>query len=228
MSESPQAGGAQRRPGSPARYVMAAELQDKQILDTSAWNELFDDPRRDQLLEILQAKVVIPTALSISEIAATPEPGRRQALLRLVMAAGQDNRPLAMPNQLMILACQGYARRDPALTLCDGEDARSAWIMLNDPTLVDAEMQRLAREFNEERENIFRTWNESLRKDLQAHFQSGTARPRSMGALIRHYSRNCVFRRSRSPFRFDPDQCSGGSRSGRSERSDAGVLIVTQ
>ena len=51
-----------------------------------------------------------------------------------------------------------------------------------------------AREFNEERENIFRHWNERLRNDLQVLFQSGgVARPRSMGALIRHYNRNNDF-----------------------------------
>jgi len=98
-----------------------------------------------------------------------------------------------MPNQLMILACQGYARRDPALTLSDGGEAEGAWIALNDPALVDAEGQGMAREFNEERENNFRHWNEYLRNDLQPLFQSRLARPRSMGALIRHYNRNDDF-----------------------------------
>ena len=62
----------------------------------------------------------------------------------------------------MILACKGYARRDKAITLNDGGEAEGAWIALNDPALVDAEGQRLTREFNEERENIFRNWNERL------------------------------------------------------------------
>jgi len=94
---------------------MAGDLRDKQILDTSAWNALFDDPRRDDLLEILQTKIIIPTTLAISEISATPDPERRHALIRLVKAGGRDNRPLAMPNQLMILACKGYAQRDKAI-----------------------------------------------------------------------------------------------------------------
>ena len=182
-----------RRASGAARYVMAGDLRDKQILDTSAWKALFDDPRRDDLLEILQTKIVIPTTLAISEISATPDPERRHALIRLVKAGGRDNRPLAMPNQLMILACKGYARRDKAITLNDGGEAEGAWIALNDPSLVDAEGQRLTREFNEERENIFRNWNERLRIDLQALFDKGIERPRSMAALIRHYNRNDDF-----------------------------------
>ena len=75
----------QDRPGSPARYIMAGDLQDKHILDTSAWNALLDDPRQDALLEILRTKVVIPTTLAISEIAATPGSERRHALLISVL-----------------------------------------------------------------------------------------------------------------------------------------------
>lgn len=172
---------------------MARNLWDKHILDTSAWNVLFDDPRRDELLEILRTKIVIPTALAISELAATPDPERRQALVRLVKAVAGDNRPLATPNQLMILACQGYARRDPTLTLCGGEEAEGAWVALNDPALLDAEAQRMAWEFNKEREGVFRSFNEGLRSDLQALFNDGVARPRSMGALIRHYNRDDDF-----------------------------------
>jgi hypothetical protein len=64
---------------------MAGDLQDKHILDTSAWNALLDDPRQDALLEILRTKVVIPTTLAISEIAATPGSERRHALLISVL-----------------------------------------------------------------------------------------------------------------------------------------------
>jgi hypothetical protein len=169
---------------------MAGDLKDKHILDTSAWNALFDDPERDHLLEILRTAVILPTTLAISELAATEGAERRQALIRLVKSVGRDNRPLATPNQLMILACQGYARRDPTLTLSGGSDAEGAWIALNDPKLVDAEAQRLALEFNRERESVFRNWNEGLRNALQRDFEAGVARPRSMSALIRHYSRN--------------------------------------
>jgi hypothetical protein len=177
----------------PPRYVMARDVQDKHILDTSAWNALFDDLKRDQLVEILRTKVILPTTLAISELAATEDPERRHALLRLVKAVGRDIRPLAMPNQLMILACQGYARRDAVLTLNGGGEAAGAWIALNDPGLLDAEAQRQTWEFNQERESIFRHCHESLRSAIQAQFGDGLARPRSMSSLIRHYNRNDDF-----------------------------------
>jgi hypothetical protein len=178
---------------SPARCLMAGDVKDKHILDTNAWNDLFEDPDRDALLETLETVVILPTALAISELAATEDAERRHGLLRLVKRAGQDNRPLATPNQLMILACQGYARRDAALTLNGGADAEGAWIALNDPKLVDAAAQRMALSFNQERETIFRKWNEGLRHALQRDFRNGVAQPRSMSALIRHYGRNDDF-----------------------------------
>jgi hypothetical protein len=45
-------------------------------------------------------------------------------------------------------------------------------------------------EFNQEREGTFRIWYEELRESLQDTFRNGTERPRSVGALIRHYSKN--------------------------------------
>jgi hypothetical protein len=174
----------------PIRHLMSGDLQDKNILDTSAWNAFIDDQEQDSIIEILSAKVVIPTALAISEVAAVPEHERRYALLRLIKKVGRDMRPLEMPNQLMIRACQGYARRDATLTL---NDQGEMWAALNDPSLIDDEAQRLAREFNQERENSFRHMNEHLRKDLQILFRNGTNRPRSMSALIRHYNKNDDF-----------------------------------
>jgi hypothetical protein len=173
--------------------MMVADIRDKHILDTSVWNALFDDPRRDTLLAIIATKVVLPTTLAISELAATEDSTRRTALVRLVKRVGRDNRPLATPNQLIILACQGYARRDPVLTLNSGDEAEGAWIALSDPELLDAQAQRMALEFNGEREQVFRNWNEGLRTTLQADFGKGVERPHSMSGLIRHYNRNDDF-----------------------------------
>src|SRR5689334_11781058 len=87
------------KPSRPTRrVVMARDLPNKHILDTSAWNAFFDDPRRDEIVAALLRRniVVLPTALSISEISATPSPERRHELLRFVKTVGRDNRPLAL------------------------------------------------------------------------------------------------------------------------------------
>ncbi len=109
------------------RYIMSGDARNKHILDTSAWNALLDDPSQNFVVQKLQTVFVIPTTLAICEIAAEPDPRRRQALLKLVRLVGGDRRPLAMPNQLMILACQGYARRDRTLNICGGGEAEGAW-----------------------------------------------------------------------------------------------------
>jgi len=169
---------------------MAGEIPNKHILDTSAWNHLLKDPGSGRILERLQSIVVIPTALVIAEIGATENSEWRLALLRLLKTVGKDNRPFATPNQLIIAACQGYARRDRALTLNSGNDAEGAWIALNKPDLADDTAQRIALQFNEEREDVLRNFTESLREKLAAVFESRVHRPRSMGALIRHYAQN--------------------------------------
>jgi hypothetical protein len=169
---------------------MASDIRDKHILDTSAWNQLFDDPRRDLIIEKVQAKAILPTSVAISELAAIENPERRIAILSLLKTVGKDNRPLTTPNQIIIMACQAYARRAPMLTLNGGKDAEGAWIALNKPELVDVAAQRIALQFNNEQENVFRSWNEGLRDVLKPAFENGVERPRSMGALIRHYARN--------------------------------------
>jgi hypothetical protein len=114
-------------------------------------------------------------------------------ILRLMKTLGRDNRPMASPNQLIIMACEGYSSRDAMLTLNAGSDAEGAWIALSDPTQVDEAAQRLALDFNEERENVMRTFTEGLRRGLQSIFVAGTKRPRSIGSLIRHYSHDDNF-----------------------------------
>jgi hypothetical protein len=51
----------------------------------------------------------------------------------------------------------------------------------------------VALEFNKDRENVLREFTEGLREALKAVFESGVERPRSMGALIRHYAKNDDF-----------------------------------
>jgi hypothetical protein len=175
-----------------ARTVMASEIPNNQILDTSAWNNLIDDPGLDLVRAKLRSGTIIPTALAIAEIAATENRERRRGLLRLIKTVGKDNRPLATPNQLVIAVCQGYARRDQTLTLNTGNDAEGSWIAINRPELADDAAQRVALEFNKEREDVLRNFTEGLREELKVVFEN-EKRPPSMGALLRHYAQNNDF-----------------------------------
>ena len=151
-----------RRAPAPARTIMSSQRANKHILDTSAWNALFDDDKREDLISILRKKVVLPTSIAISELSAIEDSVRRISILQLVKVLGRDNRPLATPNQIIIMACQGYSRRDAQITLNAGNDAEGAWIALNKPDLVDDAAQRMALKFNKERETVFRTFHEGL------------------------------------------------------------------
>ena len=172
---------------------MLSDVRNKHILDTSAWNALFDDADRDLLIEAALSRTIFPTCIAITEVAAIEDAARRMDILRLMKTLGRDNRPMASPNQLITMAGEGYSKRAAMITLNAGSDAEGAWIALNDPTQVDEAAQRLALDFNEERENVMRTFNEGLRRWLQSIFVAGTQRPRSIGSLIRHYARDDNF-----------------------------------
>lgn len=172
---------------------MLCDVRNKHILDTSAWNALFDDPDRDLLIEAALSRTIFPTCIAITEVAATEDTARRIDILRLMKTLGRDSRPMASPNQLIIMACEGYSKRAAMITLNAGSDAEGAWIALSDPTQVDEAAQRLAIHFNAERETVMRTFTENLRRGLQSIFVVGTQRPRSIGSLIRHYSRDDNF-----------------------------------
>jgi hypothetical protein len=172
---------------------MLSDVRNKHILDTSAWNALFDDADRDLLIEAALSRTIFPTCVAITEVAAIEDGARRMDILRLMKTLGRDNRPMASPNQLITMACEGYSKRAAMITLNAGSDAEGAWIALNDPTQVDEAAQRLALDFNEERENVMRSFNEGLRRGLQSIFMAGTQRPRSIGSLIRHYARDDNF-----------------------------------
>ena len=73
-----------------AQTVMLAEIPNKQILDTSVWNNLMDDPGLDLIREKLCSTTIIPTALAIAEIAATEDRVRRLGLLPLIKTVGKD------------------------------------------------------------------------------------------------------------------------------------------
>src|ERR1035438_10386147 len=148
------------------------------ILDTSAWNALFDDADRDRLIEAALSRTIFPTCIAITEVAAIEDAARRMDILRLMKTLGRDNRPMASPNQLITMACEGYSKRAAMITLNAGSDAEGAWIALNDPTQVDEAAQRLALDFNAEREDVMRTFTEGLRRGLQSIFVAGRTRPR--------------------------------------------------
>lgn len=157
------------------------------ILDTSAVNALHDDPRRDELIDRLKDKLIVPTNLSITEIAATRDPNRRRSLLSLLKTLGGDTRPLLSPNQLIIEVCRHYSRRAPSITFNRGDEVRGGWIALVEPDQIDAEGQRLAREYNTEQEARFREMHERIREDLEPAFRTGLERPRNLRALVRIY-----------------------------------------
>jgi len=68
---------------------MSSQLANKHILDTSAWNALFDDEKREDLVKILRRKVILPTSVAITELAAIEDSVRRISILQNKSTIGE-------------------------------------------------------------------------------------------------------------------------------------------
>jgi hypothetical protein len=125
----------------PLRQPEVQRTRSGNILDTSAWNALFDDEKRVDLVRIIRKKIHPPNIHRHNRIGGNRDSSRRRAILQLVKTVGRDHRPLATPNEIIVMACQGYARRDAKITLNTGSDAEGGWIALNKPI---SSMKRLS------------------------------------------------------------------------------------
>jgi predicted nucleic acid-binding protein len=63
--------------------MLVADFRDKHILDTSAWNALYDDREKEIVIEATFGKTILPTCVAITEVAAIGNNTRRIDILRL-------------------------------------------------------------------------------------------------------------------------------------------------
>lgn len=137
-------------------------------LDTSAINALWNDPAREQLAQILRSVAVVrPSAFNVNEIAQTPDPVRRQDLLRFLGTLGSDAAPLQLPNLIVREIMRAYAsgRLHFSIEVTADDDAIRA---LRNPELVTDRSRIITAEWTANVENAFDAIALSLRERAQA------------------------------------------------------------
>ena len=158
------------------------------LFDTSGVNRFAGERDIDNLLHGLHAagKVWV-SALSIVEAAATMDPERRHALLRVHKRMVRNERPLELPSELVKRCMRVYSKAEHSLTLTVEGDAAAAWGMITNPSSVDDEARSSFCQHSREKEEEFHQYHSSMRDSYQTLFKNGKARPSSAKELLEAY-----------------------------------------
>lgn len=114
--------------------------------DTSAINQLADDPRCDDLLaKITDIADIYITALNVIEIAKTKDLSRREQLRTIAKTLAKNFEPLALPNELLESVARSFATRAPEITITIPSDQRELWFLFSQPNaLLDGGREAIA------------------------------------------------------------------------------------
>jgi hypothetical protein len=160
--------------------------------DTSAINNFFDDPRRDELLALVLPKYnVYISALNLLEIAKTSSATRRENLRAFAKELGRDYEPLELPNHLVRQVCRLFAANLAGVTLRwnVADERRAFWVAMSEANSLQEEERLEAIQWANDLEDGNASSNAGLRAELDARVFGPTAppRPRKPVELLRIY-----------------------------------------
>jgi hypothetical protein len=158
-------------------------------LDTSAINNVLDDPECSRLVErITERYDVYISGLNILEIAKTRSAGRRESLRAAAKQLGRDFEPLELPNHLVRQLCALHAKGAHTMRWSVADERRQFWIAMSQPESLGESERQEALVWANDLETGNTQANEELRADLERDvFQNGTPRPQTPGQLLRVY-----------------------------------------
>ena len=162
------------------------------LFDTSAINELHNDPERQSLVTgLLSTNNPRISALNVIEAVGTKDAQLRRSLVTLLKTLSHGFRPLATPNTLLKVITNAYERNEQRPNITSPEEEDSIWMALNSPDELDEETRQEVLDWKSSLEGPFKDAHREARPQLQALFNSGEApRPRSTAQLIRYYRDN--------------------------------------
>jgi hypothetical protein len=161
--------------------------------DTSAINELYDDPRCSDLKnEILKLGFVYPSVFTIAEVASEIEKERRTGLLKIIYEISGRYRPLAMPGDLLKRSIKSVDAWAKDMDHSMGPEWEGVWIAMSDPSQIDERAYREIIDWKKSQEEWFQNMHvrgrprvqEVIRKFPKAEFGELTS---SFSNMVRYY-----------------------------------------
>ena len=157
--------------------------------DTSAINDLFDDPDREPIVTAILATASFRvTAYNVLEIAKTRDEGRRKALMEMTKKLADNKRPLDRPNTILLNYATAHALGSSSAVVNADSNLEGLWISLNQPELIDHQARSEALSWAKKWEGDFSevvAWDRDL---FQALFVADpTQRPQRPSSTLRIY-----------------------------------------
>lgn len=158
-------------------------------LDTSAINQLLDDPEREPIVKaLLSAGSVRITAYNVIEAAKTKGADRRSRLIDLMKRLAAGKRPLDRPNTILLSYAMAHANGASAALVNMDDQLYGLWVALNQPDLVDEEARQEVINWTAEWEGDFSKVVAEDRDQFQTLFQKlSHERPKTIAATLRAY-----------------------------------------
>jgi hypothetical protein len=148
-------------------------------LDTSAINNLLDDPEVDLLTSLVVGGFdVYISALNVLEIAKTKDPKRRERLRAFAKALGRDVEPLDLPNHLVRQLCRCFAELNHRMIWSVTGDRRPFWFAMSEPNTLGEDERQEAIIWARELEAGNAESNRGLRSELDQRVFGPSRQPR--------------------------------------------------
>jgi hypothetical protein len=157
--------------------------------DTSALNQLLDEPEREPIIiAILAVGSVRISASNVIEIAKTTKEERRDGLFSLIRQLTDRKLPLSLPNKILLSYADAFSNRSSQAIVTIDENMGALWIAINQPELIDEEAREEAVSWAQEQESNFFKLIAQDRDKFQDFFRRfPKTKPKSMASTLRAF-----------------------------------------
>jgi len=137
-------------------------------LDTSAINNLYDDPSLPSVKIAIQDKAqVYISVFTVAELSATANAVRREGLLKLAKEISGPYRPAAMAGDLLRRSLEAINVCALEIDHSMGREWDGVWIALNNPKLIDAEAYQEITTWKQQQESWYQDMHNQGRPLMQ-------------------------------------------------------------
>lgn len=166
----------------------------KLCFDTSAVNELADDPLRDILVLGIQSMgMVEATAVNLVEIADNTSASRLKALLNCLHLLAEGRTPLTLPDRLLGNFARAFRAGADRVTVRVADDVPNLGALLLAPDELDPRVLESWRLWRTNLEAEFREGHRRAWPDFQRFRAGGGALPRSAPRTLREHASDQAF-----------------------------------